>query len=400
MVPDAAAAAALLLLCAASAITVPPPTDVTVSCQNVNTTVSWKHAEETETRFQVTLKGADPRTLVIETLARELDLTRFLWDSMDSCMDNYYVEVTALWDGTQSAAVRSISFSFNSLKPPRLMCLLDFPPVELTVGESGAMVSFQNPLRFYEELKRVTRQDVGASFTYSVATQRKQFNASCSKDELVCRRDVVFSEGEERFVTLSGRFCKRDCLGEVVFRTTEPIFQNDLTSSGFDRDALILTVSLASMLGVFLLVVAAVTVAICKVRGWTMDKTDPQTPRVLVFADEGKPMVLPHFPHGGTVEPVRALIPDCPTETEESKDDDLGPCSKASISSEEGYQDGGLSEDSNQGSGSGPSGTSASEWTECVSVSSEEDKCAGGYDRQHRLLDVGDGDMVMSYGNR
>lgn len=45
---------------------------------------------------------------------------------------------------------------------------LDFPPpVELTTGDSGATVSFPNPLHVYEELKQVT----GASIEFSVCTE-------------------------------------------------------------------------------------------------------------------------------------------------------------------------------------------------------------------------------------
>lgn len=135
---------------------------------------------------------------------------------------------------------------------------LDFPPVELTAGESEAKVRFQNPLRFYEELNRI-EWDEDVVFKYSVRTQRvSRFTpvdcdddvrltnvsgfqnpngsvASCRKNQPDCTSSVPLSEGEEPSVRLEGRLCTRDCLREVGFRATGPIFQNNGASkSGFE----------------------------------------------------------------------------------------------------------------------------------------------------------------------
>ncbi|KAG7235728.1 hypothetical protein INR49_002297 [Caranx melampygus] len=45
MVPRGAFTVPLLLVCAVSAITVPPPENVTLSCDNLNTTVSWDYRD-------------------------------------------------------------------------------------------------------------------------------------------------------------------------------------------------------------------------------------------------------------------------------------------------------------------------------------------------------------------
>lgn len=59
---------------------------------------------------------------------------------------------------------------------------------------------------------------------------QKTFDASCTVKENICRHSFSFPEGVEQYVTLKGKLCSRDCLGQVEFIETERIYPSDSSS--------------------------------------------------------------------------------------------------------------------------------------------------------------------------
>lgn len=59
---------------------------------------------------------------------------------------------------------------------------------------------------------------------------QKTFDASCKVEEDVCRYSFSFPEGAEQYVTLKGKLCSKDCLGQVEFTETERIHLSNSSS--------------------------------------------------------------------------------------------------------------------------------------------------------------------------
>ncbi|MEQ2281791.1 hypothetical protein AMECASPLE_034020, partial [Ameca splendens] len=155
------------------ALRVPPPSNVTVNCQNLQTTVSWDYSEhQPHTIFQVKICGTNTvRSFEANTTDHQYDFSDFVWESQEHYMAFLCVNVTAIQGGKQSEVVRSKSFSFNMLRSVDIKCMLDFPPVDVLRTEKRSSVGFQNPVKFYNELKRTIKQDGVLEYTVSSATE-------------------------------------------------------------------------------------------------------------------------------------------------------------------------------------------------------------------------------------
>ncbi|XP_026215203.1 interferon gamma receptor 1 isoform X1 [Anabas testudineus] len=364
---------AALLLCGVSTATVPPPTDVIVTCNNFKTSVSWKYSEQQPPTSFIVYVDTDAKPFCNNTTDHECDLSSFVWESEQHYLDALSVTVTAVQEGNQSELVESQLFTFNSLKTASLTCGLDFPPdVQLTVEELRATVRFRNPLHFYKELKQVTKQE-GASFEFSVCTEREVYDASCTVEDDICEHSFSFPEGVEQFVTLKGTLCSKNCMGKVLFKQTEPIYPTNPTK--------VLEVTLALMLGILIFIIVVVTAVICKVKVWTVKEKPP--PRCLQMEDF-PPRLLPPHPHFCEMTAAVTLTSSevnkrCSFSSEDYDDDPTDKLldqSSFSQSRNVGYQDGNLS-DSNQDLASGDSSTDGvstdnSGETECVSMDFEE----------------------------
>ncbi|KAM9363798.1 interferon gamma receptor 1-like [Symphorus nematophorus] len=235
---DGAFTALLLLISGASAVIVPPPTNVVVSCQNLTVTVGWKFANQhAQTSFMVNITAlTSGHSESYRTGDHQYDLSAFIWKSEERYMDRHYVSVTAIQGGSQSESVNSETFGFNHLKTIGITCKLDFPPVKMKVKDSGATVSFMNPLHFYRELKQADKLD-GAFFDYSV-TSDKDSSRDCDKcttKEKYCKCDIVFP-GAKKCVTLNGSLFTEDSGGEVIFRGSERVCDSEPTGESLDDE--------------------------------------------------------------------------------------------------------------------------------------------------------------------
>uniref|UniRef100_A0A3Q3KTR0 Interferon gamma receptor 1 n=1 Tax=Mastacembelus armatus TaxID=205130 RepID=A0A3Q3KTR0_9TELE len=229
----------LLLIGGVSAViaAVPPPEKVDVTCQNLKTTVSWDYSEDQpQTSFTVALGGSG-RHFETNTTDHQYDLSHFIWGSEQQYMDLHYVTVTAIQGGNRSEPVESKTFSFNTLKTVNVKCELDFPPANLTVQESVATVTFQNPLHVYKELKEAVRDD-SASIKFRVSPGGES-DQTCSLTQKVCRYDVQLPEDGGMCVKLEGRLCNNNCLSWVVFKETKICPSDSTGKSGNHQNMLI-----------------------------------------------------------------------------------------------------------------------------------------------------------------
>ncbi|XP_028419374.1 interferon gamma receptor 1-like [Perca flavescens] len=110
-------------------VEVPPPTNVKLSCLNLDVVVTWEYSEQgPQTRFLVHIEGSEGEPYQNETTDHRYDLSDYIWASEERYMDNYCVTVTAVEGGNRSKPVSSETFSFNRLKMVKIECELDFLP--------------------------------------------------------------------------------------------------------------------------------------------------------------------------------------------------------------------------------------------------------------------------------
>ncbi|XP_023124698.2 interferon gamma receptor 1 isoform X1 [Amphiprion ocellaris] len=405
MLPDGAFTVLLLLVGGVSAVPVPPPRNVHVSCQNAKVSVSWDYSkQQPHTIFRINISGSSENWEVSRTTDHHFDLSHFVWKSEENYKDFLYVTVTAIQGDSQSEGVQSNSFSFNYLKTVDTQCSLDFPPVDVKEDESGATVSFPNPVHFYKELEQTVNPDAVPVFQYIVSSVKnhtayiRQFEENCMERVDTCKLDVPFPDGVKKCVRLKGTLFDSNFVNQLVVRETAEICAH----VSAEVDVVMVTVILFCVL-VFIIIV--VVVYICKSNAWTMHvhKKDPEALR------------LDHWQENGCCYPVHNEVFSkvyvqkwSSVSSEDDRDSKAG--SDQPLSDSYLYPDRRLSESSNQeledaemipeGSGTDNDSADDSVKTECVSLGSEEDEqeSVSPYDSpQAVMLDLGDGDMVTGY---
>uniref|UniRef100_A0A3P8S403 Fibronectin type-III domain-containing protein n=1 Tax=Amphiprion percula TaxID=161767 RepID=A0A3P8S403_AMPPE len=198
-------------------LAVPPPRNVHVSCQNAKVSVSWDYSkQQPHTIFRINISGSS------ETTDHHFDLSHFVWKSEENYKDFLYVTVTAIQGDSQSEGVQSNSFSFNYLKTVDTQCSLDFPPVDVKEDESGATVSFPNPVHFYKELEQTVNPNAAPVFQYIVSSVKNHCICSVYRVD-TCKLDVPFPEGVKKCVRLKGTLFDSNFVNQLVVRETAEI---------------------------------------------------------------------------------------------------------------------------------------------------------------------------------
>ncbi|NP_001347806.1 interferon gamma receptor 1 precursor [Austrofundulus limnaeus] len=400
----------LFLLSGASSVIVPAPTNVTVSCQNVKTTVSWIYnKQQPDTTFKVTIQPEDSQPHVVYTREHSYELGSFVWQSQKLYMSFLYVTITAIQGGNQSEAVKSNSFSFNNLKTVHTKCFLDFPHVNLLMHEMKMSVTFQNPLSFYKELNS-TVEGTSSEFTFDVILDEHKFSGKCFVKDSYCKLDVKFSEGEDKCVSLTGHLLYNNGINFVSFRKTHRFCSTEPPEH--DHGVNYLAVLLMSS---FVLLICVMIILICKVKAWTTKTPDP--PKILEWTVQANHTNV-HYTVTAVMSPVSMYKPyktsviktevKCyPESYHMSSSGSNSVPSDTHLYKETRRQ----LQDGNQelealGLISGENRTdndSADVQIECISVSSQEEErgSISPYDSPHFvLLDMGDGDMVTGYSEK
>ncbi|XP_072221785.1 uncharacterized protein [Leuresthes tenuis] len=388
---------AVLLISGVSSFIVPPPTNVTVSCQNLKTTVRWDYSrEQPQTSFKVKIEASNGKSREGDTSDHLYDISDFVWQSEALYMTYMHVTVTAIQEGNKSEAIPSNSFSFNDLKVVDTKCFLDFPPVDVNVDEKGASVRFQNPIYFYEKLKQTVKPGAanGPTFRFSSITKFGESEASCTVSH--CELDVTFPEGVERCFTLKGRYWTGKGLNEVIFRETDTICATVKN--------LVLLAAVPAC--VITLTIIAVVIIICVVKAWTMSTDD--LPKPLLFdkvtqrPDDSKGDEMDILVPKPEICPVSFHKPDNMPNVysgnflDSSARSDFSQSAKCYTERKQLFYSRGQDLESGNGTDNASSNDSVN--TDCED---EDEDSPSTYDAPHFLrVDLGVGDMVDGYSMR
>ncbi|XP_070776002.1 interferon gamma receptor 1 [Enoplosus armatus] len=395
MPPDGAFTVLLLMVTGASAVVVLPPSNVTVSCQNVRVTVSWEYSKrQPQTSFRVQMRGSAGDYDLKETSDHQYDLSHLVWAPGVRYLDFLYATVTAIQGGDQSEPVESKTFSFNALKTVDIKCSLNFPSVDLNVADSGATVSFRNPLHDYSELKRAIVWDE-AFIEYNVTSGGAVFKEDCTVKQENCK--LSFSGGVEKCASLGGSLFSVNKVEYVLFNKMDSICPSSSTE--------VHMMTLVLLLSVIVFLITVATIIIYKTRAWTLKTPSPLKPEV-------KPLYREQDSRYYSVRKtdISTVVIDnkpCKKPSVSSEEENLEDCSRGDVERrlhgnqeleaerliEERRRDDDSADDSVK--------------TECISIyleveeEEEEEVEVSAYDCPHTLqVDMGDGDMATGYSKR
>ncbi|XP_034544463.1 interferon gamma receptor 1 [Notolabrus celidotus] len=330
----------LVLMIGAAAEIVLRPSNLTLSCDNFNVTASWKYSRQhPNTRFKV-LVQRDNNDSEHETADQHFDLSPFIWKSKESYMEVHSVSVTAMLGENQSQPVQSKTLTFNSLRPADIKCKLAFPPVDLKGDGLGVTVTFRNPLNFYKDLQKAGES--GAYFWFNVTTAGgNSVTGTCLVNQEKCQREISFSEGEEKCVTLRGQLYDQIGARYVKFNETAPICFEDST----DFPEMIL---LAILLSATFIIVILIITAICLTKSWTMREVKILPSSLKLSKDCRTQYHVPHeedFSAVVLIDNTTCKSPSVSSEEEDLQDDRDGSGARGT---DVGYKEGAMLESSNQ----------------------------------------------------
>lgn len=222
----------LWLLCYATA-KMAPPANVTVHCHNLQNSVEWAYAQLTPgLRFKVVvqpLQRGSQQVVEVDAPTVRVDLP-----SLSDVTQAYLVTVTALFEQEQSdpAPRDGITFSYYNPMADKL-CLLDFPPVNVTANEHGEVLfSFVHPGLVYHDRipskksRRENNHEASvklSEFEYDVEVQNQGQERRLICDLSRCDGSVVGKAGQEQHcLNLSGNMDKMTFKATQVYCATPP----------------------------------------------------------------------------------------------------------------------------------------------------------------------------------
>lgn len=126
------------------------PTNLTLDCGNLRNILSWSYdKQQPGLKFKVFIGfiSGPPKTLWVNPPSLQADLS-FLSDSNQ----DYYVAVTAVVEGTESAPSTGITFSYYEDSPVSHKCFVDLPSVNVTAPKQDIIrFSFVHPWLFHKQ---------------------------------------------------------------------------------------------------------------------------------------------------------------------------------------------------------------------------------------------------------
>ncbi|NP_001347768.1 interferon gamma receptor 1-like precursor [Poecilia reticulata] len=184
-----------------SSALVAPPTNVTLTCRNLQNILSWDYENDVPgLRFHVSI-GYDsqipgcPNEMWFNESSRRADLS-----FLSNPNNVYHIELKAVLgeDESEIAPKDGIEFTYFSSALFGEKCLLDFPPVDITTQEhQHIQVEFKHPWLVYKDglyrcktQKKKKKNDQenklpNFKYTISVVGQDKSLSVEC--DDAVCK---------------------------------------------------------------------------------------------------------------------------------------------------------------------------------------------------------------------
>ncbi|XP_038873666.1 interferon gamma receptor 1-like [Salvelinus namaycush] len=248
----------LMVLVTAVSTLVPPPENVTVSCNNFQTTVYWNYSELLrQPLFKLKISSDLNLSFPLDsTKQHHYDLSPFIWNAKE--LDRYYVTITASDETEESASLNSSIFTFSKALIAHIECKLDFPAVKVSMKDMEVTVSFDNPYHLYTELKESSIREDDKLFLYHVTYENTKGSSECQIKDKVCRHHFTVRENKEKYcVSL-----EENTMGnKVMFSRIGPI-------CGYEDKTISLESSLLMLLPLFIIGIVAfvvfVTIRLCK----------------------------------------------------------------------------------------------------------------------------------------
>ncbi|XP_038835229.1 interferon gamma receptor 1-like [Salvelinus namaycush] len=246
----------LMVLVTAVSTLVPPPENVTVSCNNLQTTVYWNYSELLrQPLFRLKITG-DHSLWENSTKHHHFDLSPLMWNAKEP--DRYYVKITAIDETEESASQKSSIFTFNRYLIADIYCKLDFPAVNVSMKDMKVTVSFDNPYHLYTELKESRIGEDDKRFLYQVTYENTNHTFECQIEDKVCSHPFTVLENKEKYcVSL-----EENAMGnKVMFSRIGPI-------CGYEDKTISLESSLLMLLPLIIIGIVAfvvfVTIKLCQ----------------------------------------------------------------------------------------------------------------------------------------
>ncbi|XP_020335651.1 interferon gamma receptor 1 isoform X2 [Oncorhynchus kisutch] len=248
----------LMVLVTAVSTLVPPPENVTVSCNNFQTTVYWNYSELLrQPLFKLKINSDLNLSFPLDsTKQHHYDLSPFIWNAKE--LDRYFVTITASDETEESASLESSIFTFSRDLTADIKCKLDFPAVKVSMKDMEVTVSFDNPYHLYTELKESHIREDDKHFLYHVTYENTEGSFKCQIKDKVCRHHFTVRENKEQYcVSLEGNAMSR----KVMFSRIGPI-------CGDEDKTISLKSSLLMLLPLIIIGIVAfvvfVTIRLCK----------------------------------------------------------------------------------------------------------------------------------------
>ncbi|XP_074531966.1 uncharacterized protein LOC141795100 [Halichoeres trimaculatus] len=129
---------------------VDPPTNLNLDCGNLHNTLTWSYDKQPPgLQFKVLVRyiSGGPDTLWVKPPSLQADLSSFSESDQD-----YYVTVTAVVEGTESASPKGIFFSYFKDSLASQKCSVDLPLVNVTAPKRDIIkFSFVHPWLFHNQ---------------------------------------------------------------------------------------------------------------------------------------------------------------------------------------------------------------------------------------------------------
>ncbi|XP_014893703.1 interferon gamma receptor 1-like isoform X1 [Poecilia latipinna] len=296
-----------------SATLVAPPTNVTLTCRNLQNILSWNYDNDVPgVRFKVSIRstakisGCPKKMWVNESSSRQADLS--LLSDPDIM---YLVDVKAVLgkDESVSSPEDGIEFSYFSSALSGQKCLLDIPPVDITTQDQHHMlVEFKHPWLVYKDgLYRCNAQKKknelpNFKYTINVVGQDKPHSSDCEEDECKIRLQVDMKQ-DKHCLKINGEL-------ELMTVVTTKEFCTEKAPPPLNRTGLIAGITIAILAA---LAVIAVMVfwkqtrpTLVKINSLVIRKTNK--PEFQHLPDVPSPVTVSPFPMPPEDPPVKPVI--------------------------------------------------------------------------------------------
>lgn len=344
---------------------VPAPSDVRVRCKNFTNIIYWNYSEpHLQPVFIVEVKRyTRVESVILQTNETFLDVSEYTNDSDEG----YFVSVEAVLKGSDRSLPETFQFSYDKqyFGNP---CVVDFPPLNLTVFPNKIDVTFINPIYLFENIP-------AEDFSFNIRYNETEAEFVCSNDEMLCIVEINIHD------SLYGR-CINLSLEGTNLRTS---VTREVCGEGIESDKRDFTTLITSVVCVIfaILILIVVGVAFFK-RLLKQDSYSPILSKLLQGHQTNHAVNIPEHPALSSVLSVsdtNLLVtsdPVSPSPISPASDEVTHlPINFHLTPEEQEHEDMTEDEDSD--------GTTNS---------------FSGYDRSKFTIDIGHGDLVDAYGKR